>query len=323
MFVDYLAYLSGNLTLMERWLIGVTMIGSVTWLNIRGTQLVGITSFLFTLFVLAPFAVMVLVGAPQAQASTWFASKTGVEVGLLLSIILWNSSGWDNAGCCAGEVRRPQQTYPRAMALSVLLVTFAYLLPLAVGVSANQNWADWKEGYFPEVAENIAGPWLGKWLMFAGLVSALGLFNALLCTSSRVPYAMARRRTLPHPLTKLHPHYNTPWVTIIINSVGAAVLIPFSFQDLVQVDMFLYALALVLEFASLVWLRIKEPDMPRAYRVPFGTPGAILISIPPVALCLISMALANEPTKLVSLGGIVSGLVVYAVGSVWRKHHEF
>ncbi len=89
-------------------------------------------------------------------------------------------------------------------------------------------------------------------------MSAVDLFNALLCASSRVSYAMAVRGSLPGPLRKLHPRYATPWIAILVNSAGVAVLIPFSFQELVQVDMFLYALALILEFGALVWLRVRE-----------------------------------------------------------------
>jgi amino acid transporter len=178
-------------------------------------------------------------------------------------------------------------------------------------VSVDKNWEAWKEGYFPEVGAVIGGQWLGTWLTVTGLVSAVGLFNALLCTSSRVSYAMAARGTLPPPLKKLHPRYATPWVAILVNSIGVALLIPFSFQDLVQVDMFLYALALILEFAALVWLLLKQPEMPRPYRVPFGTAGAIAISLPAVVLCLVSMALANNLTKLVSIVGIGAGLIVY------------
>jgi len=51
--------------------------------------------------------------------------------------------------------------------------------------------------------------------------------------------------------------------------------------------------------------------MPRLYRIPFGTVGTALMSLPPVALCIVSMALANNPTKLVSIAGIALGLVIY------------
>ena len=62
---------------------------------------------------------------------------------------------------------------------------------------------------------------------------------------------------LPHRLAALHSRYATPWFSILVNSAGLALLIPFSFQDLIEIDMFLYAAALVLEFGALIWLRIK------------------------------------------------------------------
>jgi amino acid transporter len=311
MFVDYLTYLRGDMTPSERWLIGVALIAATTWLNIRGTSLVGTSLVVFGALVLAPFAAMVILGAPQIEPASWIAGGGKGDWALLLSIVLWNTSGWDNAGCCAGEVRKPNKTYPAAMAAAVVLVTLAYLLPVAVGVSVDTNWGQWEEGYFPKVAAAIGGGWLGGWLTIAGLISAAGLLSALLCTSSRVPYAMAERGMFPAPLKKLHPRYATPWLSILVNAAGISVLIPFSFQELVQVDMFLYALALILEFAALVWLRFKEPGMARPYRIPFGTPGVIALSVPPVLLCMASIALADAPTTWVGIAGIAIGLVVY------------
>ncbi len=311
MFVDYLAYLRGDMTPTERWLIGAALIAAVTWLNIRGTHLVGVSSVVFTLLVLAPFAAMVVLGTPQVDPANWLQRSDSISWPLLLSTLLWNTSGWDNAGCCAGAVENPSHAYPRAMIFTVLLVTAAYLLPVAVGVGIEPNSASWKEGDFSKVAAMAGGPWLGTWLTLAGLVSAAGMLNALLCTSARVPYAMAERAMLPRALAARHASFATPWKAILANSIGVAALIPFSFQELIEVDMFLYALALILEFAALIWLRIRRPEMARPYRVPFGLAGAIAISVPPVALCLISIALANDATRYVSLGGIVVGLIYY------------
>ena len=315
MFVDYLAYLRGDISPLERWMIGTAVIAVVTWLNIRGIRLVGLTSVLFTLLVLAPFAVLVVLAAPRIETAVWFARTSDINWALLFSTLLWNTSGWDNAGCCAGEVNRPQRSYPRAMIVTVVLVSLVYLLPVAAGVSAARDWPAWKEGYFPAVATQIGGSWLGTWLTVAGLVSAAGMLSALLCTSARVPFAMAERGMLPSPLGSLHRRYATPWFSILINSLGIAVLIPFSFQELIEVDMFLYAAALILEFAALIWLRIKRPEMPRPYRLPFGMPGVIAISIPPVTLCLMSIVLSNSATKYVSLAGIAAGLLVYYLQS--------
>jgi amino acid transporter len=315
MFVDYLTYLRGDMPPLERWLIGAAVVSLITWMNVRGIRLVGLSSIIFTLLVLAPFAAMVILGAPQVQTSAWMAHAQHIDWALLLSTLLWNTSGWDNAGCCAGEVNQPNRTYPRAMAVTVLLVTFVYLLPIAIGVSVNTDWPAWKEGYLPQIAAQIGGTGLGTWLTVAGLVSAVGMFNALLCTSSRVPFAMAGRSMLPQRLATVHPRYATPSLSILVNSIGVAALIPFSFQDLIEVDMFLYAAALILEFAALIWLRIKQPDLPRPYRMPGGLIGVIAASVPPVLLCLASIVMANGATKVVGLGGIAVGLVVYHLQS--------
>jgi amino acid transporter len=315
MFVDYLAYLRGDMPLAERWTIGVAVISVVTWLNIRGIRLVGIASMVFTLLVLAPFAVMVLLGAPQVQPAVWLNRTSHIDWALLFSILLWNTSGWDNAGCCAGEVQRPERNYPRAMAAAVFVVTLVYLVPIAVGVGVATDWPAWKEGYFPNVAAQIGGSWLGMWLTVVGLLSAAGMLNALLCTSARVPFAMAERGMLPRGLAGLHQRHATPWLAILVNSLGIAVLIPFSFQELIEIDMFLYATALILEFAALIWLRIRRPEMPRPYSIPFGIPGVIAISIPPVGLCVGSIVLSNAPTKYIGLGGLAVGLIVYYLRS--------
>lgn len=312
MFVDYLAYLRGDMGPMERWLIGASLVLVISWLNIRGIQLVGFMSVLFTLFVLAPFVVMVILGAPRVETAHWFAPSGGsVNWALLLSVLLWNTSGWDNAGCCAGEVAHPARSYPRAMIAAVVLVTLVYLFPLLVGVSVDTHWAQWKEGEFPKIAAQVGGGWLGTWLTVAGLVTAAGMFNALLCTSSRVPFAMAERSMLPRGFAALHDRHATPWRSIAVNSLGVAALIPFSFQELIEVDMFLYAASMIIEFAALVWLRIKAPAMARPYRIPGGTAGAVAISIAPVALCLLSIGLANDATKYVGLAGVALGLLVY------------
>jgi amino acid transporter len=157
------------------------------------------------------------------------------------------------------------------MILTVILVSAAYLLPLAVGTGIGTDCQE--EGYFPKIAADIGGPWLGTWLTVTALISAAGMFSALLCTSARVPFAMARRRMLPGALAATHGRYDTPWRAILINSAGVALLIPFSFQDLIEVDMFLYAAALLMEFAALVWLRIKQPEMTRPYRIPSAPAG--------------------------------------------------
>ncbi|MBA4394829.1 MAG: hypothetical protein C0407_14860 [Desulfobacca sp.] len=311
LFLDYLTYLRGDMPSLERWSIGLILILIVAFLNIRGIHLVGFFSILFMSFILAPFLLMIMLGALQIKPAHWLASQEKVNWAMLLNILLWNTSGWDNIGCCAEEIEKPGKNYPRALAFTVGLVTLLYLLPIAVGVSADTNWSLWRVGFFPKIAAQIGGPWLGLWMTLAGLISAAGMFNALLCTSSRIPYALAKRGMLPGPLAQIHPAYGTPRYAIIINILGVAALIPFSFQELIELDMFLYAAALFLEFCALFRLRLKKPDMPRPYRIPVGMAGIVGISIPPVLLCLLSIGLSNKLTKVAGIVVLILGVLFY------------
>jgi len=323
LFAEYLKFWFPHMNSTAYWLVCLAVIALFTWLNIRGTQIIGFSSITFTLLVLAPFAAMVVLGLPHLKPSVWTLPHSIAWSGLL-TVVLWNYAGWESAGCCAGEVHAPARTYPKALVVTVVLTVVAYVLPIAVGVCASQDWSQWKDGYFPDVARAIGGNSLGSWMMLGGLFSAVGLFSAGLLTTSRVPFAMAQRATLPAALTRLHPRYRTPWIAILVTSLGSALLIYWArlgnnddsspFAALLKIDMFLYALSLVLEFGALIRLRMREPAAARPYRVPGGLPGTILLSVPPVALCIVLVAICPHPAQLLGLGITVAGWLVYAIG---------
>lgn len=143
------------------------------------------------------------------------------------------------------------------------------------------------------------------------MISAVGLFNVILCTSSRMLYAMAPEDMLDVPaLAHLHPKYHTPVWSLVFNSLGVALFIFLPFQQLVQIDNLLYSLSLLLEFGALVWLRIKEPDTERPYRIPLGTKGLIAFSVPPCLLCLLSVfyTLLYSNFTVILISSLVIGL---------------
>lgn len=62
--------------------------------------------------------------------------------------------------------------------------------------------ADWTDGTWVAVGNRIAGPWLSHWIALMAMVSALGMFSALLCTTSRLIYGVASSGQLPKALTR-------------------------------------------------------------------------------------------------------------------------
>jgi amino acid transporter len=141
---------------------------------------------------------------------------------------------------------------------------------------------EWTAGAYNVVAEAVGGRWLGTFLTVTALISAVGLYSAWLLQNSRIPFALAEDGYLPKAITKLHPKYGTPVLAIVIQAVICSVFALSAFGSLVAIDVTIYACALMLEFISLIVLRIKHPEMNRPFRVPGGWVGIALITLLPL-----------------------------------------
>jgi hypothetical protein len=62
------------------------------------------------------------------------------------------------------------------------------------------------------------------------------------------------------------------------------------FERLVELDVMLAGLSIVLEFVALAVLRVREPALPRPFRVPGGLAGAVLVGVPPAVLLAAAIA---------------------------------
>src|SRR6202041_130952 len=101
-------------------LAGLFVVVSCAALNLAGIRVVGITSLWLFFCLSAPFAFIVALAPFKVSA---FAEAhaavpaAGTSLGLLGGVLvaMWNYMGWDNASTIAGEVEKPQRTYPRAI----------------------------------------------------------------------------------------------------------------------------------------------------------------------------------------------------------------
>ena len=85
------------------------------------------------------------------------------------------------------------------------------------------------------------------------------------------------------------------------------------FKRLVTLDIMLYGAALMLEFVTLVALRIREPELKREFRVPGGLTGAILAGVFPLVLLSISLV-ESESQSVLGMNGLVFGALIIATG---------
>ena len=301
---------------------GLFVVVTCAILNIAGIRVVGITSLWLFFLLSAPFAVIVVMAPFKAGA---FASGHGAAettgLGLLGGVLvaLWNYMGWDNASTIAQEVERPQRTYPRAMIAAVALVSLTYMLPfLAVYFTGIPASAFEAEGAWATVAGLIGGKILGfEWLRFlvviGGMMSAFGMFNALVMSYSRLPLAMARDGMLPKFFAKTSEKTKAPWVAILVCAGCWALCLGLKFEKLVTLDIMLYGASLMLEFVTLVVLRIREPELKRGFRVPGGLTGAVMAGVFPLLLMSLAMVKSGSETIL-GMNGMAFGGIIIASG---------
>ena len=220
--------------------------------------------------------------------------------------------GWDNASTIAQEVENPQRNYPRAMLTSALVVMCVYTLPLAAvwltGIPAER----FSTGAWVDAALLLGGPILAMAVVLAGSLDGLGTFNALTLSLTRLPYAMAEDGLLPRILT-LRRSNGVPWVSVLACSLGWALALTFTFERLISIDLVLYGGALLLEFIALVILRLREPSLPRPFRVPGGTFTATAIGIGPTILIAFALWSARSE-RVAALPAPIFAAIIAAAG---------
>jgi amino acid transporter len=308
-------------------MVGLSVVVACAALNIAGIRVVGLTSLWLFFLLSIPFALIVLLSpfklAAASSAPLAPVTSTVGTVGLLggVLIAMWNYMGWDNASTIAQEVERPQRTYPKAMIAAVILVSLTYVVPFAaVYLTGVPVTAFAGEGAWAQVAGLVGGTWHGaNWLGFllvlGGMMSAFGMFNALVMSYSRLPLAMAQDGMLPKVFGRTHSKTRAPWVAIVVLATGWALCLGLGFERLVTLDIILYGASLMLEFVTLVVLRIREPELKREFRVPGGLAGAILVGVFPMLVLGLALVHGGSETVL-GMNGLVFGLVIILAGFV-------
>jgi amino acid transporter len=294
--------------------LGVVIVCAL--MNIAGVRVVSTTSLWLFFALSAPFIAIVCIAPFKFGALARIATKpTNANVDIMtgLLICMWNYMGWDNASTIATEVERPQRTYPRAMLVAVAIVALSYVLPVAAMWMTGLSATAWDTGFWADIAGMLGGPLLRFGLALGGIISGFGMFNALVMSYSRLPLAMAQDGMLPKIFGKLHPRTRAPWVAIVALAVCWAMCLGLGFERLVTIDILLYGASLSLEFIALIVLRIREPKLPRAFRVPGGMFGAVAVGIPPMALLGFSV-FRSETEQVLGMSSFAFGMILIATG---------
>jgi amino acid transporter len=314
-------YLFPGITGWRHYLVSLALIAVITWINVRGIQMVGKVATALEIFIFIPVITMVVIGFMHWHHNPFVPlipphQPTFKIFGVGLALGLWLYSGYEQLSTVAEEVQNPQRAYPRALALVVPLSIAAYFLPTLAGLASAGEWQNWHTGYFSDAARIIGGsfhghPWLGTWMTLAAMVGNVALLNSTVLTTTRMPFAMAEDGYLPAALTRKHSRYGTPWLAIVVSAVIYALLAWQSLGQLISVYIWLRSATTVLTVLSAWKLRRTQPEMPRTFLIPGGRTGLLYVVAAPVVMALVALLGSDRFAVIGGAIAMVLGPLVY------------
>jgi APA family basic amino acid/polyamine antiporter len=245
-------------------------------------------------------------------------------------------TGIETISNMAEEARDFGKTIPRSMAAVVGAVLAIYIFLPSVALSAMPV----RNGH-TELAGRYAGdPVLGvvnnihlgslerPAEIYVGILAATILIlatNAGLIGVSRLTYSMGQHRQLPDKLRTLHPKFRTPYIALLVFGLVACVtIIPGKADFLGQIYAFGAMLSFTMAHASVIALRIKEPDRERPYRGPgsirvagYDLPLYAIFGGLGTATAWVVVTVLNIDTLIAGVSWLAIGIASYVL---YRRH---
>jgi APA family basic amino acid/polyamine antiporter len=181
------------------------------------------------------------------------------------------------------------------------------------------------------IVEAFRPVWVSDVLKYAVAIGgALGLTAAAgfsMLGVSRVGYSLATNRQIPSAIGRLSTRWGTPVVVIGAAAFAAgALVVPTDLEFLVGIYAFGALLAFTIAHVSVIVLRFREPDRPRAFAVPLSVRiGGARVPLPTVVGALlagaglISVMIFHAGARYVGAGWLIGGLTLYVT---YRKTQD-
>ena len=261
---------------------------AITWLLVIGVRESTRVNAAMVWVKLAVLAIFIVVGAMHVDPANYkpFAPNGWAGIHQGAAIVFFAFIGFDAISTAAEETKNPQRDMPRGILLGLAICTVIYMIVGAVATGLIP-YTQLKAADPLAHAFEVAGLTTFSWIIAAGaMVSMAAVLLVFQYGQPRIFFAMARDGLLPPWAAKIHPKYRTPHVTTIVTgllvALGAMFADDDATYDLTNIGT-LSAFALVC--IGVLVLRIKEPDRPRPFRVPF----VWVTTIGGAAACLYTM----------------------------------
>lgn len=268
------------------------------------------------------------------------------------AIIFFAYVGFEAVSTAAAEAKNPSKDVPIGILGALIVCTLIYMAvaavmtgvvpyaelsspaPVAVAIDRmGLHWADVPLAAAPGGQLNLI-----SFLVKIGAITGLSSVMLVLCYGqTRIFYTMARDGLLPRVFAVIHPKFRTPWLgTILLGVLIAATAAFLPISLLGQLVSFGTAVAFSIVCLSVIYLRVKHPDLPRPFRVP----GGIFTAALGIAACMylawknfqpmvesafptqaqLAAGAVADPLTLQLLGGYAAvGAVIYIIYGFWHS----
>jgi APA family basic amino acid/polyamine antiporter len=248
-----------------------------------------------------------------------FAPFGVAGIGSAAGTIFFSYIGLDAVSTAGDEVKDPQKTMPRAIIAALVIVTTVYLL-VALAALGTQPWRDFaaqQEAGLATILDNVThGRWASTILAAGAVISIFTVTLVSLYGQTRILFAMGRDGLLPSRFATVNPRTMTPVSNTVIVALAAASLAAFvpldKLADMVSIGTLT---AFIVVSIGVMVLRVREPDLPRGFKVP-GYPVTPVLSVLACGFILVSL---HWYTWIAFTGWILLSSIFYFV---WGRHHS-
>ena len=305
----------------------LVVIAVLTVFNIVGVKVSGIVQDILTVFKVGIWIVFVLFGIlafNPSKVGNVSVPETGALVTAVL-IAIWAYLGFEEITMPAEEMKKPERDIPLAIVITILFATGLYVAVsvIAAGIIGTSALASYGSRGVEMAARALWGEVGGTIFSLFMVFSIAAVMNGVLLSNSRLLYAFSRDGLLHPKLTEVHEKYRTPWISILVQSV-IAVIVVLSFTTIAEVlSMIDFVLLVPYVFVSLALLvlSIKEKtSAPSNFNLP-GEKVVALIAFIFSTILVVKFALDPAHIKAAAYGlaAIALGLPVYFASKKSRK----
>ena len=289
---------------------GFLIVFILTLLLVRGVKESAGANNMMVMVKIGAILTFLVVGGMLVNKANWTPFAPSGFAGIVTggAIVFFTYIGFDSVSTAAEECKTPQRDLPFGIIASLIVCTILYV-GVAVVLLGMMKYTTFVSGEAAEAPVAYALKYLGAHPFFRSVIvvgALTGMISSLLVFQygqARIWYAMSRDGLLPKLFSVVHPKYKTPywstWIACFAVGIPAGLVDIGDAADLSNIGTLF---AFVLVSLGVIFLRRRQPDRPRAFRVPF-VPWFPLIS---VVLC----------------GGLMTGLTVitWLRFFIWLAH---